>query len=89
LNAIEWNPSPVLTIIGGSATISANHRGEDLAVTQHGLFDEMRRCFVGTGPADDDRDRLGAGGGRTTSCISRAISSGRGQGIAAAECRRY
>jgi hypothetical protein len=90
LNAVEWNPIPGITDHWRLSNNLGNHRGEDfLAVTQHGLFDEMRRCFAELIPLTTIATASGPGGGRTYVVYIARNFLGPGQGIAGAECRRY
>ena len=60
-----------------------------LAVTQHGLLDEMRRCFAEMTPLTTIAIVSGPGGGRTYAVYIARDFLGPGQGAVGAECRRY
>jgi 4-amino-4-deoxy-L-arabinose transferase-like glycosyltransferase len=90
LNAVEWNPIPGITDHWRLSNNLGNHRGEDfLAVTEHGLYDEMRRCFAELTPLTTIATASGPGGGRTYTVYVARNFLGPGQGLAGAECRRY
>jgi hypothetical protein len=90
LGAVEWNPIPGVTDQWRLANNIANHSGKDfLAVTQHGLVDEMRRCFAEMAPLTTITVVSGPGGGRVYTVYVARDFLGPGQGPAGAECRRY
>ena len=62
--AVEWNPVPGITDQWRLANNIGDHRGEDfLAVTVHGLVDEMRPDFAELTPLATIRTHSGPGGG--------------------------
>jgi 4-amino-4-deoxy-L-arabinose transferase-like glycosyltransferase len=64
LSAVEWNPIPGITDQWRLTNNIGNHRGEDfLAVTVHGLVDEMRPDFAELTPLTTIATRSGPGGG--------------------------
>jgi 4-amino-4-deoxy-L-arabinose transferase-like glycosyltransferase len=64
--AVEWSPIPGITDQWRLANNIALHRGEDfLAVTQHGLFEEMRPQFAELSGIDTISTSSGPGGGRS------------------------
>ena len=90
LGAAEWNPIPGITDHWRLSNNLGQHRGEDfLAVTQHGLYDEMRRCFAELRPLTTIVTASGPGGGRTYTVYIARDFLGLGQGAPGAECRRY
>ncbi len=90
LDAVEWNPVPGITDQWRLSNNIGNHRGEDfLAVTQHGLVDEMRRCFAEMTLLTTIATDSGPGGGRTYTVYVARNFLGPGQGAVGAECRRY
>jgi 4-amino-4-deoxy-L-arabinose transferase-like glycosyltransferase len=90
LDAVEWNPIPGITDQWRLSNNIGNHRGEDfLAVTQHGLVDEMRRCFAEMTLLTTIATDSGPGGGRTYTVYVARNFLGPGQGAVGAECRRY
>jgi 4-amino-4-deoxy-L-arabinose transferase-like glycosyltransferase len=90
LDAVEWNPIPGITDQWRLANNIASHRGKDfLAVTQHGLYDEMRRCFAEMTPLTTIAVASGPGGGRVYTVYIARDFVGPGNGAAGAECRRY
>jgi 4-amino-4-deoxy-L-arabinose transferase-like glycosyltransferase len=89
-DAVEWNPIPGITDQWRLSNNIGNHRGEEfLAVTQHGLVDEMRRCFAEMTPLTTIGIASGPGGGRTYVVYIARDFLGPGQGAVGAECRRY
>jgi 4-amino-4-deoxy-L-arabinose transferase-like glycosyltransferase len=90
LDAVEWNPIPGITDQWRLANNIADHRGKDfLAVTQHGLYDEMRRCFAEMMPLTTIAIASGPGGGRVYTVYIARDFLGLGNGAPGAECRRY
>ncbi len=62
--AVEWNPIPGITDQWRLMNNIGNHRGEDfLAVTVHGLIDEMRPEFAELTPLTTIATHSGPGGG--------------------------
>lgn len=62
--AVEWNPVPGITDQWRLTNNIGDHRGEDfLAVTVHGLVDEMRPDFAELTPLATIATRSGPGGG--------------------------
>ena len=62
--AVEWNPVPGVTDQWHLMNNIGTHRGEDfLAVTVHGLVDEMRPDFAELTPLTTIATHSGAGGG--------------------------
>ncbi len=62
--AVEWNPVPGITDQWRLTNNIGDHRGEDfLAVTVHGLVDEMRPDFAELTPLATIRTHSGPGGG--------------------------
>ena len=62
--AVEWNPIPGVTDQWRLVNNIATHRGEDfLAVTVHGLVDEMRPDFAELTPLATIATHSGPGGG--------------------------
>lgn len=74
--AVEWNPIPGITDHWRLVNNIGNHRGEDfLAVTVHGLVDEMRPEFAELTPLTTIRTSSGPNGGMTyTVYIARGFS---------------
>jgi 4-amino-4-deoxy-L-arabinose transferase-like glycosyltransferase len=65
-DAVEWNPIPGITDHFRLVNNIGDRRGEDfLAVTVHGLFDEMRPEFAEMTPIATIRTRSGPNGGMT------------------------
>jgi hypothetical protein len=63
-NAVEWNVIPGITDQWRLTNNIANHKGEDfLAVTVHGLEDEMRKDFAELIPLNTMTTHSGPGGG--------------------------
>ncbi len=61
--AVEWNPIPGITDQFRLVNNIGDHRGEDfLAITVHGLFDEMRPEFAELTPLTTIRSRTGRNG---------------------------
>jgi hypothetical protein len=90
LDAVEWNPIPGITDQWRLNNNIGNHRGEEfLAVTQHGLVDEMRRCFAEMTPLATIAIASGPGGGRTYAVYIARDFLGPGQSAVGTECRRY
>ena len=68
LSAVEWNPVPGITDQWRLVNNIGNHRGEDfLAVTVHGLVDEMRPDFAELQPLARITTKSGQNGGMTYS----------------------
>jgi len=64
LSAVEWNPVPGITDQWRLTNNIGNHRGEDfLAVTVHGLVDEMQPDFAELTPLATIATHSGPGGG--------------------------
>jgi 4-amino-4-deoxy-L-arabinose transferase-like glycosyltransferase len=81
-SAVEWNPIPGITDQWRLTDNIGDHRGEDfLAVTVHGLVDEMRPEFAELTPLTTIATRSGPGGGTVyTVYIARGFhGSGRRQ----------
>jgi len=74
--AVEWNPIPGITDHFRLTNNIGRHRGEDfLAVTVHGLVDEMRPEFAELTPIATIRTSSGPKGGMTyTVYIARGYS---------------
>ena len=77
-SAVEWNPIAGITDQWRLTNNIANHRGEDfLAVTEHGLVDEMRPDFAALTAITTITTKSGPGGGRTyTVYIARGFRGG-------------
>ena len=61
--AVEWNPIPGITDQFRLVNNIGDHRGEDfLAISVHGLFEEMRPEFVELTPLTTIRSRTGPNG---------------------------
>ncbi len=61
--AVEWNPIPGITDQFRLVNNIGDHRGEDfLAISVHGLFDEMRPEFADLTPLTTIRSRTGKNG---------------------------
>jgi hypothetical protein len=61
--AVEWNPIPGITDQFRLVNNIGDHRGEDfLAISVHGLFDEMRPEFTELTPLTTIRSRTGPNG---------------------------
>jgi 4-amino-4-deoxy-L-arabinose transferase-like glycosyltransferase len=75
-DAVEWNPIPGITDHFRLTNNIGDHRGEDfLAVTVHGLFDEMRPEFAELTPVATIRIDGGRDGGTSyTVSIARGYS---------------
>jgi hypothetical protein len=66
LNAVHWSVIPGIKDQWLLTNNIANHRGEDfLAVTQHGLVEQMRQRFAELVPLTTITTATGPGGGRT------------------------
>ncbi len=90
LDAVEWNPIPGITDQWRLANNIASHPGKDfLAVTQHGLYGEMRRCFAEMTPLTTIAVASGPGGGRIYTVYVARNFLGPGKGPVGAECPRY
>jgi hypothetical protein len=64
-DAVEWEPVPGTTDQWRLANNERTHAGEDfLAVTEHGLYDEMRREFAELTPLTTVAIHTGPGGGQ-------------------------
>jgi len=64
-DAVEWEPVPGTTDHWRLANNERTHIGENfLAVTEHGLYDEMRREFADLTPLTTVTIRTGPGGGQ-------------------------
>lgn len=65
-NAVRWSVIPGISDQWLLDNSIERHRGEDfLAVTEHGLIDEMRRRFADLVPLETITTQSGPGGGRT------------------------
>ncbi len=66
LDAVEWEPVPGITDQWRLENSARIHRGEDfLAVTDHGLYDQMRPQFAELTPLKTIAIHTGPGGGMT------------------------
>src|SRR5260370_7421259 len=90
LDAVEWNPVRGITDQWRLSNNIGNHRGEDfLAVTQHGLVDEMRRCFAEMTLLTTIATDSGPGGGRTYTFYVARNFLRPGQPAVGAHCPPY